>query len=77
MRQEALLEFFEPSSQRLPPCTQVTTDDDYEDEESRSSQLEEITLNQRQEQHPVENILQSKFKSNGQQKVLDQMDRRL
>ena len=70
MRQEALLDFFEPSFQRLPPCTQVTTDDDYEDEESRSSQLEEITLNQMQEQHPVETILHSKFESSGQQKYL-------
>ena len=70
MGQGALLNFFEPSSQRLPPCTQVTTDDDYEDVESRSSQLEEITLNQMQEQHPVETILHSKFESNGQQKYL-------
>jgi hypothetical protein len=70
MKREALLEFFEPSSQRLPPCTQVTTGDDYEDEESRSSQLEEITLNQMQEQHPVETILHSKFESSGQQKYL-------
>ena len=70
MGQRALLDFFEQSPQRLPPCTQVTTDDDYEDEESRSSQLEEITLNQMQEQHPVETILHSKFESNGQQKYL-------
>ena len=48
----------------------MTTDDDYEDEESRSSQLEEITLNQMQEEHPVETILHSKFESSGQQKYL-------
>ncbi len=70
MGQGALLDFFEPSSQRLPPCTQVTTDDDYDDEESRSSQLEEETSNQMREQHPVETILHSKFKLNGQQKYL-------
>jgi hypothetical protein len=70
MGQGALLDFFEPSSQRLPPCTQVTTDDDYDDEKSRSSQIEEETSNHMQEQHPVETILHSKFESNGQQKFL-------
>ena len=30
MGQGALLNFFEPSSQRLPPSPQQTTDDDYE-----------------------------------------------
>ena len=70
MGQGALLDFFEPSSQRLPPCTQVTTDDDYDDEESRSSQIKEETSNQMQEQHPVKTILHSKFESSGQQKYL-------
>ena len=66
----ALLNFFEPSSQRLPPGPQQIADDDYEDSESRSSQLKEETSNQMQEQHPVETILHSKFESNGQQKYL-------
>ena len=44
--------------------------DDYDDEELRSSQIEEETSNQMQEQHPVKTILHSKFESNGQQKYL-------
>jgi hypothetical protein len=40
--QGALLDFFEPASQRLPPPgPQETTDDYYEDEESRSYQSKE------------------------------------
>ncbi len=52
------------------PKDYLTTDDDYDDEESMSSQLEEETLNQMQEQHPIKTILHSKFESNGQQKYL-------
>ncbi len=37
MGQGALLNFFELSSPRLPPGSQVTTDDDYDNEESKSS----------------------------------------
>jgi hypothetical protein len=71
MRQGALLDFFEPSSQRLPPPgPQETTDDYYEDEEARSCQSKEEASNHIQQQHPVETILHSKFKLNGQQKYL-------
>ena len=38
MGQVFLLDFFEPSSQRLPPSPEQTTVDDYEDDESRSIQ---------------------------------------
>jgi len=66
----ALLNFFEPSFQRLPPCPEQTTVDDYEDVESRSIQSKEEESNQMQQQHPVETILHSKFESSGQQKYL-------
>ena len=69
--QGALLDFFEPSSQRLPPPgLQETTYDYYADEESRSCQRKEDASNHMQQQHPVETILHSKFESNGQQKYL-------
>ena len=68
MGQVALLDFFEPSSQRLPPSLQQTTVDDYEDDESRPFQSKEEESNQMQQQHPVETVLHSKFESNGQQK---------
>ncbi len=67
MGQGVLLEFFEPSSQRLPYCLQETIEDDHEDEAPRLSQCKEVVSNQRQQQHPVETILYSNFKSNGQQ----------
>jgi hypothetical protein len=70
MGQGVLLKFFEPSSPRLPPGMQQTTDDDYDDKEMRSSQLKEETSNQIQQQHQVETILHSKFESNGQQMYL-------
>ena len=70
MGQVALLNFFEPSSQRLPPSPEQTTVDDYEDDESRLIQSKEEESNQIQQQHPVETILHSKFESNGQQKHL-------
>ena len=70
MGQVALLDFFEPSSQRLPPSLQQTAVDDYEDDESMSIQSKEEESNQMQQQHPVETILHSKFESNGQQKYL-------
>jgi hypothetical protein len=41
-----LLNFFEPSSQRLLSDPHVTTYDDYDDEESRSGLLEEEISNQ-------------------------------
>jgi hypothetical protein len=53
MGQEVLLNFFEPSSQRLPPSPEQTTVDDYEDDESRSIQSKEEESNQMQLQHPV------------------------
>ena len=65
MGQVALLNFFEPSSQRLPPSLELTTVDDYEDDESRLIQSKEEESNQMQRQHPVETILHSKFESNG------------
>jgi hypothetical protein len=43
-----LLDLFEPSSQRLPPGLQQTTDDDYDDEKLRLSQLKEEASNQMQ-----------------------------
>jgi hypothetical protein len=49
---------------------QETTDDFYEDEESRSCQSKEEASNHMHQQHPVETILHSKFESNGQQKYL-------
>ncbi len=70
MGQRALLDFFEQSSQRLPAGLQNTKDDDYDDEESSGSQLEQDTSYQMQQQHAVETILHSKFESNGQQKYL-------
>jgi hypothetical protein len=70
MGQVALLDFFEPSSQRLPPSPKQTTVDDYEDDESTLIQNKEEESNQMQQQHPVEMILHSKFESNGQQKYL-------
>ena len=71
MGQGVLLDFFEPSSQRLPPPgPQETTDDFYEDEESRSCQSKEEASNQMHQQHPVDTILHSKLESNGQQKYL-------
>ena len=68
MGQVALLNFFEPSSQRLPPSPEQTTVDDYEDDESMSIQSKKEESNQMQQQHPVETILHSKFELNGQQK---------
>ena len=70
MRQVALLDFVEPSSQRLPPSPEQTTVDNYEDDETRLIQSMEEESNQMQQQHPVETILHSKFESNGQQKYL-------
>ncbi len=70
MGQGVLLDFFEQSSQRLPPGLQQTKDDDNDNEKLRGSQLKEETSNQMQEQHPVKTILDSKFESNGQQKYL-------
>ena len=70
MGQRALLDFFEQSPQRLPAGLQNTKDDDYDDEESSGSQLEQDTSYQMQQQHAVETILHSKFESNGQQKYL-------
>ena len=70
MGQGALLDFFGQSSQRLPAGLQNTKDDDYDDEESSGSQLEQDTSYQMQQQHAVETILHSKFESNGQQKYL-------
>ena len=46
MGQVALLDFFEPSSQRLPPSLEQITVDDYEDDESRSIQSKEEESNQ-------------------------------
>ena len=66
----ALLDFFEPSSRRLPPSLEQTTVDDYEEDESTSIQSQEEESNQMQQQHPVETILHSKFESSGQQKYL-------
>ena len=62
-----LLNFFEPSSQRLPPGPEQTTVDDYEDDESRWSKHVEDASNHMQQQHPIESILHSKFETNGQQ----------
>jgi hypothetical protein len=70
MGQVALLDFFEPSSRRLPPSLEQTTVDDYEEDESTSIQSQEEESNQMQQQHPVETILHSKFESSGQQKYL-------
>ena len=70
IRQVALLDFFEPSSQRLPPSPEQTTGDDYEDDESMSIQSKEEESNQMQQQHAVETILHSKLESNGQHKYL-------
>jgi hypothetical protein len=70
MGQVALLDFFEPSSQRLPPSPEQTTVDDYEDDESMSIQSKGEESNQMQQQHPVETILHSKIELNGQQKYL-------
>ena len=70
MGQGALLDFFEESPQRPLSGLQHTNDDDYDDEESSGSQLEEDTSYQMQQQHAVETILHSKFESNGQQKYL-------
>ena len=49
MGQVALLDFFEPSSQRLPPSLEQTTVDDYEDDESRSIQSMEEESNHMQQ----------------------------
>ena len=70
MGQVALLDFFEPSSQRLPPSLEQITVDDYEDDESMLIQSKEEESNQMQQHHPVETILHSKFESNDQQKYL-------
>ena len=70
MGQVVLLDFFEPSSQRLPPSLEQITVDDCEDDESRSIKSKEEESNQMQQQHPVETILHSKLELNGQQKYL-------
>ena len=70
MGQVALLDFFEPSSRRLPTSPEQTTVDDYEEDKSMSIQSQEEESNKMKQQHPVENILHSKFESNGQQKYL-------
>jgi hypothetical protein len=59
MGQVVLLDFFEPSSQRLPPSLEQTAVDDYEDDKSRSIQRKEEESNQMWQQHPVETILHS------------------
>ncbi len=70
MGQVALLDFFELSSQRLPPSPEQTTVDDYKEDESLSIQSQEEESNQMQQHHLVEPILHSKFDLNGQQKYL-------
>jgi hypothetical protein len=65
-----LLDFFEPSSQRLPPSPEQTTFDDYEYDESRLIQSMEEESNKMPQQHPVETILHSRFELNGQQQYL-------
>ena len=70
MGQVALLNFFEPSSQRLPPSLEQTTVDDYKEDESTLIQSQEEESNPMQQQHPVETILHSRFELNGQEKYL-------
>jgi hypothetical protein len=70
MGQVALLDFFEPYSQRLPPSPDQTKVVDNKDDESRLTQSMQEESIQMQQQHPVETILHSMFELNCQQKYL-------
>ena len=71
MEQETnTLNYFKPSSQRLPSGLQETTAEYCENGKSKLSQCNEEQSNQMQQHHLAETILYSMFESNGQYKYL-------